>query len=106
MAYIESVWWSLKRLHERGLLVEADKVTAYCPRCGTALSDAEVALGYETAEDPSVYVRFPSSMQRIPTSSACRSSCGRRRRGRSRRTPASPWMRPRPMWWPSARGIA
>ncbi|HEX4941799.1 MAG TPA: isoleucine--tRNA ligase, partial [Actinomycetota bacterium] len=58
-AYIESVWWSLKRLHERGLLVEADKVTAYCPRCGTALSDAEVALGYETVEDPSVYVRFP-----------------------------------------------
>jgi isoleucyl-tRNA synthetase len=57
--YIESVWWSLKRLHERGLLVEADKVTAYCPRCGTALSDAEVALGYETTEDPSVYVRFP-----------------------------------------------
>jgi isoleucyl-tRNA synthetase len=58
-SYIESVWWSLKRLHERGLLVEADKVTAYCPRCGTALSDAEVALGYETVEDPSVYVRFP-----------------------------------------------
>ena len=58
-AYVESVWWSLKRLHERGLLVEADKVTAYCPRCGTALSDAEVALGYESVEDPSVYVRFP-----------------------------------------------
>ena len=57
--YIESVWWSLKRLHERGLLVEADKVTAYCPRCGTALSDAEVALGYRTVEDPSIYVRFP-----------------------------------------------
>ena len=57
--YIESVWWSLKRLHERGLLVEADKVTAYCPRCGTALSDAEVSLGYQTVEDPSVYVRFP-----------------------------------------------
>jgi isoleucyl-tRNA synthetase len=57
--YIESVWWSLKRLHERGLLVEADKVTAYCPRCGTALSDAEVAQGYETVEDPSLFVRFP-----------------------------------------------
>jgi isoleucyl-tRNA synthetase len=57
--YVESVWWSLKRLHERGLLVEADKVTAYCPRCGTALSDHEVALGYETVEDPSVFVRFP-----------------------------------------------
>jgi isoleucyl-tRNA synthetase len=57
--YIESVWWSLKSLHGRGLLVEADKVTAYCPRCGTALSDAEVALGYQTVEDPSLSVRFP-----------------------------------------------
>ena len=57
--YIESVWWSLKSLHGRGLLQEADKVTAYCPRCGTALSDAEVAQGYETVEDPSVFVRFP-----------------------------------------------
>jgi isoleucyl-tRNA synthetase len=57
--YIESVWWSLKRLHERGLLVEADRVTAYCPRCGTALSDAEVAMGYRETQDPSVYLRFP-----------------------------------------------
>jgi isoleucyl-tRNA synthetase len=57
--YVESVWWSLKQLHARGLLVEADKVTAYCPRCGTALSDAEVALGYQTVEDPSVFLRFP-----------------------------------------------
>ena len=56
--YIESVWWSLKQLHARGLLVESDKVTAYCPRCGTALSDAEVAMGYQTVEDPSVFVRF------------------------------------------------
>ncbi len=57
--YIESVWWSLKSLFDRGLLQEDDRVTAYCPRCGTALSDAEVALGYQTVEDPSVYVRFP-----------------------------------------------
>jgi isoleucyl-tRNA synthetase len=57
--YVESVWWSLKQLHGRGLLQEADKVTAYCPRCGTALSDAEVALGYRSVEDPSVFVRFP-----------------------------------------------
>ena len=57
--YIESVWWSLKQLHQRGLLVESDKVTAYCPRCGTALSDAEVAMGYRTVEDPSVFLRFP-----------------------------------------------
>ncbi|HEU4354003.1 MAG TPA: class I tRNA ligase family protein, partial [Actinomycetota bacterium] len=57
-AYIESVWWSLKRLHDRGLLFEADKVTAYCPRCGTALSDAETAMGYTELEDPSVFVLF------------------------------------------------
>jgi isoleucyl-tRNA synthetase len=57
--FIESVWWSLKRLYGRGLLVEDHKVTAYCPRCGTPLSDAEVAMGYRMVEDPSVVVRFP-----------------------------------------------
>jgi isoleucyl-tRNA synthetase len=57
--YIESVWWSLKQLHERGLLQQDYKVTAYCPRCGTALSDAEVAQGYRHVADPSVYLRFP-----------------------------------------------
>jgi isoleucyl-tRNA synthetase len=56
--YIESVWWSLKRLHERGLLFEADKVTTYCPRCGTALSDAETAMGYTEVDDPSLFVLF------------------------------------------------
>ncbi|MBA3551602.1 MAG: isoleucine--tRNA ligase [Actinobacteria bacterium] len=57
--YIQSVWWALKRLHEQGLLFKDEKVTAYCPRCGTALSDHEVAQGYAQAEDPSIYVRFP-----------------------------------------------
>jgi isoleucyl-tRNA synthetase len=57
--YIESVWWSLKQLHARGLLEQDYKVTAYCPRCGTALSDAEVAQGYEHVGDPSLFVRFP-----------------------------------------------
>jgi isoleucyl-tRNA synthetase len=56
--YIESVWWSLKQLYARGLLFQADRVTAYCPRCGTPLSDAEVALGYTEVEDPSVYIDF------------------------------------------------
>ncbi len=56
--YIESVWWSLRELHRRGLLFEADRISAYCPRCGTPLSDAEVALGYEEVTDPSVFVRF------------------------------------------------
>jgi isoleucyl-tRNA synthetase len=57
--YIESVWWSLKRLHERELLFQDDRVSAYCPRCGTPLSDAEVAQGYEDVEDPSVEIAFP-----------------------------------------------
>jgi len=56
--YVESVWWSLKQLHQRGLLFQADRVTTYCPRCGTALSDHETALGYTQVRDPSVYVMF------------------------------------------------
>jgi len=56
--YIESVWWLLSRLFEKGLLVRGHKVLPYCPRCGTALSSHELALGYDTAKDPSVYVLF------------------------------------------------
>jgi isoleucyl-tRNA synthetase len=58
-AYIESVWWSLKQIYNSGLLVEDYRVTPYCPRCGTGLSDHEVAQGYYDVTDPSVYVRFP-----------------------------------------------
>jgi isoleucyl-tRNA synthetase len=57
--YVESVWWSLKRVWEKGLLVEGHKVVPYCTRCGTALSSHEVALGYRDTVDPSVFVRFP-----------------------------------------------
>ncbi|MGE5222180.1 MAG: isoleucine--tRNA ligase [Omnitrophica WOR_2 bacterium] len=57
--YIESVWWILKSLWDKGLLYQGYKVVPYCPRCGTPLSDHEVALGYEQAVDPSVFVRFP-----------------------------------------------
>jgi isoleucyl-tRNA synthetase len=57
--YVESVWWSLKKVFDQGLLYEDFKVVPYCPRCGTPLSDHEVALGYETVTDPSVFVRFP-----------------------------------------------
>ncbi|HEV8682821.1 MAG TPA: isoleucine--tRNA ligase [Actinomycetota bacterium] len=56
--YIESVWWSLKELHRQGLLFEDDKSVAFCPRCSTSLSDHEVALGYTTVVDPSVFVKF------------------------------------------------
>jgi isoleucyl-tRNA synthetase len=58
-SYIESVWWSLKQIFERGLLVQDHRVAPYCPRCGTGLSDHELAQGYETVVDPSVYVRMP-----------------------------------------------
>jgi isoleucyl-tRNA synthetase len=57
--YVESVWWILKTFWERDLLYQGNKVVPYCPRCGTALSDHEVALGYEETSDPSVFVRFP-----------------------------------------------
>ncbi|CCG03141.1 isoleucine--tRNA ligase [Blastococcus saxobsidens] len=58
-SYIQSVWWSLKQIFDKGLLVEDHRVAPYCPRCGTGLSDHEVAQGYETLTDPSVYVRLP-----------------------------------------------
>ncbi|MFM1966956.1 MAG: hypothetical protein RL134_2681 [Actinomycetota bacterium] len=57
--YVESVWWSLAQIFDKGLLVQDHRVTPYCPRCGTGLSDHELAQGYETVVDPSVYVRFP-----------------------------------------------
>jgi isoleucyl-tRNA synthetase len=60
-SYIESVWWSLKQIFDKGLLYEAYRVTPYCARCETALSDHELGQpgGYETVVDPSVYVRLP-----------------------------------------------
>jgi isoleucyl-tRNA synthetase len=57
--YVDSLWWALKELWDRGLIFEDHRVAPYCGRCGTALSDAEVALGYEEIDDPSVFVRFP-----------------------------------------------
>ncbi len=57
--YVESVWWALRQIWDLGLLYQGHKVVPYCPRCGTALSDHEVAQGYAEVEDPSVFVRFP-----------------------------------------------
>jgi isoleucyl-tRNA synthetase len=54
--YIESVWWALKTLYDNGLLYRGHKVLPYCPRCETALSSHELALGYADVEDPSVYI--------------------------------------------------
>ena len=58
-SYVESVWWALKKIFDAGLLVEDYRVTPYCPKDETALSDHEVSQGYEDVTDPSVYVRFP-----------------------------------------------
>ncbi len=57
--YIELVWWILKNFWDKDLLYKGYKVVPYCPRCGTPLSDHEVALGYDEATDPSVFVRMP-----------------------------------------------
>jgi isoleucyl-tRNA synthetase len=59
--YVESVWWSLKVIFDKGLLVRDHRISPYCPRCGTPLSDHELGQpgGYETVVDPSVTVRFP-----------------------------------------------
>ncbi len=56
--YIETVWWAIKQMCDKGLLYQGYRVTPHCPRCGTSLSSHEVALGYEDAEDPSVYIKF------------------------------------------------
>jgi isoleucyl-tRNA synthetase len=56
--YIESVWWSLAEIHKKGLLVQDFRVSPYCPRCGTGLSDHEVAQGYQDVVDRSIYVKF------------------------------------------------
>lgn len=57
--YVESVWWLLRRLADRGLLTRGHRVLPYCPRCGTVLSSHELAQGYEDVTTNSVYVTFP-----------------------------------------------
>jgi len=56
--YIETVWWLLKRLYDKALLYRGHKVLPYCPRCGTALSSHELALGYDEVQTNSVFVTF------------------------------------------------
>jgi isoleucyl-tRNA synthetase len=67
--YIESCWWAIKQMWDRGLVYKGYRVTPHCPRCGTSLSSHEVAQGYkENTEDPSVYIKFklkPKSFAKI-----------------------------------------
>lgn len=56
--YIESVWWAVKQMADKGLIYKGYKIVPYCPRCGTALSSHEVAQGYKDVEETSVFVKF------------------------------------------------
>ncbi len=57
--YIESVWWTIKQMWDKGLVYQGYRVTPHCPRCGTSLSSHEVAQGYkDDTPDPSVYIKF------------------------------------------------
>ena len=56
--YIETLWWIIKQVNEKGLLYKGHKVVPHCPRCGTALSSHEVAQGYREVKDESVYIKF------------------------------------------------
>ncbi|CCY07124.1 isoleucine--tRNA ligase [Coprobacillus sp. CAG:698] len=56
--YIESVWWSLKKIWDKGLLYKGFKVVPYCPRCGTPLSSHEVAQGYKDVKDKTAICKF------------------------------------------------
>ena len=56
--YIESEWWALKQIWDKGLLYKGHKVVPYCPRCGTALSSHEVAQGYKDVKETSVIAKF------------------------------------------------
>ena len=60
-SYVESVWWSLKVIYDQGLLVRDFRISPYCPRCGTPLSDHEMGQEgvYQSVTDPAITVRFP-----------------------------------------------
>lgn len=57
-SYIESVWWALRQIWDKGLLYKGHKIVPYCPRCGTSLSSHEVAQGYKDVKEASIYVKF------------------------------------------------
>jgi len=56
--YIESEWWAIKQIQDKGLLYKGHKIVPYCPRCGTSLSSHEVAQGYKDVKEKSAVVRF------------------------------------------------
>lgn len=67
--YMETLWWIVKKINDRGFLYEANRVVPHCPRCGTTLSSHELAQGYAETEDTSVFVRFKILDERFPNTS-------------------------------------
>lgn len=65
-SYMETLWWVIKQFWEKGLLTKGHKVVPYCPRCGTPLSSHEMAQGYKTITENSVFVKFPISNFQLP----------------------------------------
>ena len=93
--YIETVWWAIKQMWDKGLIYQGYRVTPHCPRCGTSLSSHEVALGYkEDTEDPSVYIKFKVAGKSIGKSARRINQSiswpGRPRPGRCRAIPLWP----------------
>jgi isoleucyl-tRNA synthetase len=68
--YIETVWFLLKKIWEKGLLYEDFKVVPWCPRCGTALSSHEVAQGYKKIKEPAIFVKFQIKSSKSQASSS------------------------------------
>lgn len=56
--YIESLWYVIKEIYNKGLLYEEEKIVPWCPRCQTSLSSHEVSLGYQKVKEPAIYVKF------------------------------------------------
>jgi isoleucyl-tRNA synthetase len=70
-SYIETVWWAIKQMWDKGLIYQGYKVTPHCPRCETSLSSHEVAQGYQDdVEDPSVYIKFKIDLSSLVGSKA------------------------------------
>ncbi len=63
--YIESVWWIIKQIFQKGLLYQDYKVVPYCSRCGTVLSSHEVAQGYQKVEETTIYVKFKAKGENL-----------------------------------------
>ncbi|MDR1060548.1 MAG: isoleucine--tRNA ligase [Clostridiales bacterium] len=74
--YIESVWWSLKQIWDKGLIYKGHKVVPYCPRCGTALSSHEVAQGYRDVQEKSIFVKFRATGDMSRLGSGWAAACG------------------------------